>query len=231
MWRQYTGRSCARARSRSAGDPRLLECGQRPEGEASAVPGNLVKPPRCQDDAARHGGQQKAGPDGPAPPREGAARESAPGPLANRGAFSWGAPSAPRGTNVGTEAAHLRVGHGGSPGQGVRPDLGWRARRDLRRRPDGARRVRDRRDHGPRAGDAARSRRTTYVDIPAIARETIRDIGYTVANYGFDAETCGVIVSDERAVARISHGRRPRVRGEARRAERCSSTPAPATRA
>ncbi|MHB0870559.1 MAG: methionine adenosyltransferase [Chloroflexota bacterium] len=34
-----------------------------------------------------------------------------------------------------------------------------------------------------------------YVDIPEIVRNTIRDIGYTRAKYGFDAETCGVIVS------------------------------------
>jgi S-adenosylmethionine synthetase len=35
----------------------------------------------------------------------------------------------------------------------------------------------------------------TYVDIAEIARHTIRDIGYTRAKYGFDYETCGVIVS------------------------------------
>lgn len=35
----------------------------------------------------------------------------------------------------------------------------------------------------------------TYVDIATIARETIKDIGYTRAKYGFDYETCGVIVS------------------------------------
>ncbi|MGI5835114.1 MAG: methionine adenosyltransferase [Chloroflexota bacterium] len=34
-----------------------------------------------------------------------------------------------------------------------------------------------------------------YVDIPEIARNTVRDAGYTRAKYGFDAETCGVIVS------------------------------------
>jgi S-adenosylmethionine synthetase len=36
---------------------------------------------------------------------------------------------------------------------------------------------------------------TTYVDIPTIVRETIRDIGYTRAKYGFDYETCAVITS------------------------------------
>ncbi len=34
-----------------------------------------------------------------------------------------------------------------------------------------------------------------YVDIPRIARETIKGVGYTRAKYGFDYETCGVIVS------------------------------------
>ena len=34
-----------------------------------------------------------------------------------------------------------------------------------------------------------------YVDIPSIARDVIRDAGYTRAKYGFDYETCGVIVS------------------------------------
>ncbi|MBI5167021.1 MAG: methionine adenosyltransferase [candidate division NC10 bacterium] len=34
-----------------------------------------------------------------------------------------------------------------------------------------------------------------YVDIPRIVRETIRDIGYTKASYGFDYETCAVITA------------------------------------
>ena len=34
-----------------------------------------------------------------------------------------------------------------------------------------------------------------WVDIPKIARETIRQIGYTRAKYGFDSETCGVITA------------------------------------
>lgn len=33
----------------------------------------------------------------------------------------------------------------------------------------------------------------TYVDIPSIVRNTIADIGYTRAKYGFDYETCGVL--------------------------------------
>lgn len=34
-----------------------------------------------------------------------------------------------------------------------------------------------------------------YVDIPDIVRETIKEIGYTRAKYGFDYETCGVMIS------------------------------------
>ncbi len=36
---------------------------------------------------------------------------------------------------------------------------------------------------------------STYVDIPTLVREKVADIGYTRAKFGFDAETCGVIVS------------------------------------
>src|SRR5918996_2226800 len=35
----------------------------------------------------------------------------------------------------------------------------------------------------------------TYVDIPRLVRERIGEIGYDRAKYGFDAETCGVIVA------------------------------------
>jgi S-adenosylmethionine synthetase len=36
---------------------------------------------------------------------------------------------------------------------------------------------------------------STYVDFQAVVRETVRDIGYTNADYGFDYETCGTLVS------------------------------------
>jgi len=36
---------------------------------------------------------------------------------------------------------------------------------------------------------------SAYVDIPTIARRVTQDIGYTRGKFGFDAETCGVIVS------------------------------------
>ena len=35
----------------------------------------------------------------------------------------------------------------------------------------------------------------TYVEIPTIVRQVVKDIGYTRAKYGFDSETCGVMVS------------------------------------
>jgi S-adenosylmethionine synthetase len=35
----------------------------------------------------------------------------------------------------------------------------------------------------------------TYIDFQAIVRDTVRDIGYTRAEYGFDYQTCGTLVS------------------------------------
>ena len=35
----------------------------------------------------------------------------------------------------------------------------------------------------------------TYVDFPRVARETVREIGYTRAKYGFDCDTCAVMSS------------------------------------
>jgi S-adenosylmethionine synthetase len=34
---------------------------------------------------------------------------------------------------------------------------------------------------------------TTYVDVPRLAREVIRDIGYSDATFGFDCKTCGIL--------------------------------------
>jgi len=45
-----------------------------------------------------------------------------------------------------------------------------------------------------------------YVDIPQIVRDTICDIGYTRAKYGFDCETCGVITSIKEQSPDISMG-------------------------
>ena len=34
-----------------------------------------------------------------------------------------------------------------------------------------------------------------YVDIPRVVRQTVREIGYTRAKYGFDSDTCAVLTS------------------------------------
>ena len=45
-----------------------------------------------------------------------------------------------------------------------------------------------------------------YVDMPHIIRETVRDVGYTRAKYGFDYETCGVTVSIKEQSGDIAQG-------------------------
>jgi S-adenosylmethionine synthetase len=47
---------------------------------------------------------------------------------------------------------------------------------------------------------------STYIDIPKIVRQTIRDIGYTKSAVGFDAETCGVSVSIDEQSPDIAMG-------------------------
>jgi len=46
----------------------------------------------------------------------------------------------------------------------------------------------------------------TYVDIPKIARETIRKIGYDNAAYGFDCDTCAVITAIDEQSPDIAQG-------------------------
>jgi S-adenosylmethionine synthetase len=46
----------------------------------------------------------------------------------------------------------------------------------------------------------------TYVDIPTLVRTKVREIGYDRAKYGFDAETCGVIVAIDEQSADIAKG-------------------------
>ncbi|MDQ0285098.1 S-adenosylmethionine synthetase [Desulfofundulus luciae] len=45
-----------------------------------------------------------------------------------------------------------------------------------------------------------------YVDIPRIARETVREIGYTRAKYGFDCDTCAVVTSIDEQSPDIAMG-------------------------
>ena len=45
-----------------------------------------------------------------------------------------------------------------------------------------------------------------YVDIQKIVRDTVREIGYTRGKFGFDADTCGVIVAIDEQSADIAMG-------------------------
>ncbi len=46
----------------------------------------------------------------------------------------------------------------------------------------------------------------TYVDIPKVVRKTVKDVGYTDALYGYDYETCGVMVAIDEQSPDISQG-------------------------
>src|SRR3954468_17767030 len=45
-----------------------------------------------------------------------------------------------------------------------------------------------------------------YIDIPRLVRQKISEIGYTRAKYGFDADTCGVIVALDEQSPDIAQG-------------------------
>ncbi len=45
-----------------------------------------------------------------------------------------------------------------------------------------------------------------YVDIPKVVRQTVREIGYTRAKYGFDSETCAVLTAIDEQSADIAMG-------------------------
>ncbi|UZT89976.1 methionine adenosyltransferase [Staphylococcus epidermidis] len=47
---------------------------------------------------------------------------------------------------------------------------------------------------------------TTYVDIPKVVRETIKDIGYTRAKYGYDSQTMAVLTAIDEQSPDISQG-------------------------
>ncbi|MDP3629658.1 MAG: methionine adenosyltransferase [Actinomycetota bacterium] len=53
---------------------------------------------------------------------------------------------------------------------------------------------------------AGEIRTRAYVDIPTIVRDTVKDIVYTRAKYGFDYETCGVITAIHEQSADIAMG-------------------------
>ena len=47
---------------------------------------------------------------------------------------------------------------------------------------------------------------TCYVDVPQVVRDVVRDIGYTNPNFGFDCQSCGVMVSITEQSADIDRG-------------------------
>ena len=57
----------------------------------------------------------------------------------------------------------------------------------------------------------------TYVDVPLLVRETLREAGYTNADYGIDYKSCGVAVSPSGAVQRHQRLGKPLSRGKAER--------------
>jgi S-adenosylmethionine synthetase len=50
------------------------------------------------------------------------------------------------------------------------------------------------------------STKSEYVDIPALVRKTLKEIGYTRAKYGFDSDTCAVLTSLNEQSADIAQG-------------------------
>ena len=56
---------------------------------------------------------------------------------------------------------------------------------------------------------------STYVDMNALVRDVVLDIGYTRAKYGFDGETCGVMVSIKEQSRRHCPGRGQGAGGQA----------------
>ena len=77
--------------------------------------------------------------------------------------------------------------------------------RDHPRGSERARRLRDRHHDRPRDGP----RRDHDLDLrrlPVVVRETVRDIGYTSADYGFDYLTCGTLVSIKEQSPDIAQG-------------------------
>ncbi len=54
--------------------------------------------------------------------------------------------------------------------------------------------------------DRRRNLPTTYVDIPKVVRETIKEIGYTRAKYGYDYETMAILTAIDEQSPDIAQG-------------------------
>ena len=72
--------------------------------------------------------------------------------------------------------------------------------------PHGPGGVRDARRRPVWSSWPARSPPTAYVDIPKLVRQTVCDIGYDRESYGFDGNTCGVVVSIDEQSPDIAQG-------------------------
>src|SRR3989338_6633678 len=47
---------------------------------------------------------------------------------------------------------------------------------------------------------------SAYVDVPSVVRRVVKEVGYTDASFGFDAETCGIQVSIQEQSGDIAMG-------------------------
>ena len=63
--------------------------------------------------------------------------------------------------------------------------------------------MRDAHHDGPRRRREEMTTKT-WADVREVVRERIAEIGYTRAKYGFDAETCGVVVAIDEQSADIA---------------------------
>ena len=74
-------------------------------------------------------------------------------------------------------------------------------------------------------------RTQAYIDVDQIVRETIREIGYTRAKFGFDGNTCGVVNAIHEQTPDIAQGVDASSEFKRRAARTSSTSSALATRA
>ncbi len=70
-----------------------------------------------------------------------------------------------------------------------------------------------------------------HLDIARLVRERIRQIGYTRGKFGFDADTCGIMVTLDEQSSDIAQGVDASFERAARHGRSSSIASAPATRA
>ncbi len=72
--------------------------------------------------------------------------------------------------------------------------------------PDEPCSLRDSKLYRFRTGNLGEITTNAYVDIPKIVRETVKEIGYDKSEYGFDGNTCAVMVSIDEQSSDIAMG-------------------------